>query len=154
MEQDEIKTTIPTENPNAEQDAIRKLLLLRDEINNGAHRESGDVIETLTQLQGLYKELGGYLLTPTAELFPRAMDYFNAHVEGVRALLTKHGVSGETVEAVTQDYGGVLMGQFTFRATPVQMLELLKTIKPYRAYFADKYVLYFGVMKQYAIAVE
>lgn len=154
MEQDEIKTTIPTENPNAEQDAIRKLLLLRDEINNGEHRESGDVIETLTQLQGLYKELGGYLLTPTAELFPRAMDYFNAHVEDVRALLTKHGVSGETVEAVTQDYGGVLMGQFTFRATPVQMLELLKKIKPYRAYFADKYVLYFGVMKQYAIAVE
>ena len=154
MEQDEIKTTIPTENPNAEQDAIRKLLLLRDEINNGEHRESGDVIETLTQLQGLYKELGGYLLTPTAELFPRAMDYFNAHVEDMRALLTKHGVSGETVEAVTQDYGGVLMGQFTFRATPVQMLELLKTIKPYRAYFADKYVLYFGVMKQYAIAVE
>ena len=129
MEQDEIKTTIPTENPNAEQDAIRKLLLLRDEINNGEHRESGDVIETLTQLQGLYKELGGYLLTPTAELFPRAMDYFNAHVEGVRALLTKHGVSGETVEAVTQDYGGVLMGQFTFRATPVQMLELLRKIK-------------------------
>lgn len=154
MEQDEIKTTIPTENPNAEQDAIRKLLLLRDEINNGEHRESGDVIETLTQLQGLYKELGGYLLTPTAELFPRAMDYFNAHVEDIRAILTKHGVSGETVEAVTQDYGGVLMGQFTFRATPVQMLELLKTIKPYRAYFADKYVLYFGVMKQYAIAVE
>lgn len=154
MEQDEIKTTIPTENPNAEQDAIRKLLLLRDEINNGEHRESGDVIDTLTQLQGLYKELGGYLLTPTAELFPRAMDYFNAHVEDIRAILTKHGVSGETVEAVTQDYGGVLMGQFTFRATPVQMLELLKTIKPYRAYFADKYVLYFGVMKQYAIAVE
>lgn len=154
MEQDEIKTTIPTENPNAEQDAIRKLLLLRDEINNGEHRESGDVIETLTQLQGLYKELGGYLLTPTAELFPRAMDYFNAHVEDVRAFMIKHGVSGETVEAVTQDYGGVLMGQFTFRATPVQMLELLKKIKPYRAYFADKYVLYFGVMKQYAIAVE
>lgn len=154
MEQDEIKTTIPTENPNAEQDAIRKLLLLRDAINNAEHRENGDVIETLTQLQGLYKELGGYLLTPTAELFPRAMDYFNAHVEGVRALLTKHGVSGETVEAVTQDYGGVLMGQFTFRATPVQMVELLKKIKPYRAYFADKYVLYFGVMKQYAIAVE
>lgn len=154
MEQDEIKTTIPTENPNAERDAIRKLLLLRDEINNGEHRESGDVIETLTQLQGLYKELGGYLLTPTAELFPRAMDYFNAHVEDIRAILTKHGVSGETVEAVTQDYGGVLMGQFTFRATPVQMLELLKKIKPYRAYFADKYVLYFGVMKQYAIAVE
>ena len=153
MEQDEIKTTIPTENPNAEQDAIRKLLLLREHITNDKP-DGEDLMETLTQLQGLYKELGGYLLTPTAELLPRAMDYFNAHVEDIRALMTKHGVSGETVEAVTQDYGGVLMGQFTFRATPVQMLELLKKIKPYRAYFADKYVLYFGVMKQYATAVE
>lgn len=153
MEQDEIKTTIPTDNPNAEQDAIRKLLLLREHITNDKP-DGEDLMETLTQLQGLYKELGGYLLTPTAELLPRAMDYFNAHVEDIRALMTKHGVSGETVEAVTQDYGGVLMGQFTFRATPVQMLELLKKIKPYRAYFADKYVLYFGVMKQYATAVE
>lgn len=153
MEQDEIKTTIPTENPNAEQDAIRKLLLLREHITNDKP-DGEDLMETLTQLQGLYKELGGYLLTPTAELLPRAMDYFNAHVEDIRALMVKHGVSGETVEAITQDYGGVLMGQFTFRATPVQMLELLKKIKPYRAYFADKYVLYFGVMKQYATAVE
>lgn len=148
------KQQIPTENPNAEQDAIRKLLLLRDHINNDRVTDSGDVIETLTQLQGLYKELGGYLLTPTAELFPRAMDYFNAHIEDIRVFMTKHGVSNETVEAVTQDYGGVLMGQYTFRATPVQMLELLKKIKPYKAYFADKYVLYFGVMKQYAITVE
>lgn len=153
MEQDEIKTTIPTDNPNAEQDAIRKLLLLREHITNDKP-DGEDLMETLTQLQGLYKELGGYLLTPTAELLPRAMDYFNAHVEDIRALMVKHGVSGETVEAITQDYGGVLMGQFTFRATPVQMLELLKKIKPYRAYFADKYVLYFGVMKQYATAVE
>ena len=154
MEQDEIKSTIPTENPNAEQDAIRKLLLLRDHINNDRITDNGDVIETLTQLQGLYKELGGYLLTPTAELLPRAMNYFNAHIEDIRALLTRYEVSGETVEAVTQDYGGVLVGQYTFRATPVQMLELLKKIKPFRAWSADKYVLYFGVMKQYAITIE
>ena len=154
MEKDDIKTTIPTENPNAEQDAIRKLLLLREHINNDRIADNGDVMETLTQLQGLYKELGGYLLTPTAELFPRAMDYFNAHIDYIREFLTKNEVSGATVEAVTQDYGGVLMGQFTFRATPVQMLELLKKIKPYKAYMADKYVLYFGVMKQYAISIE
>lgn len=144
----------PTENPNAEQDAIRKLLLLRDEINNGEHRESGGVMEILTQLQGLYKELGGYLLTPTAELFSRAVDYYNAHVEQIRAFMDKHGVSKETVEAVTKDYGGVLVGQYTFRATPEQMLELLKKIKPYKAYLADKYVLYFGVMRQYAKTIE
>ena len=152
MEQ-ENKQQIPTENPNREQDAIRKLLLLREHINND-NPESEDLMGTLKQLQDVYKELGGYLLTPTAELFPRAMDYFNANIDKVRAFLSNSGVTNETVEAVTQDYGGVLMGQYTYRATPVQMLEVLKKIKPYRAYLADKYVLYYAVMKQYATTVE
>lgn len=152
MEQ-ENKQQIPTENPNREQDAIRKLLLLREHINND-NPENEDLMGTLKQLQDVYKELGAYLLTPTAELFPRAMSYFNTHIENVRALLSNNEVSGETVEAVTQDYGGVLLGQYTFRATPVQMLEVLKKIKPYRAYLADKYVLYYAVMKQYATTVE
>ena len=152
MEQ-ENKQQIPTENPNREQDAIRKLLLLREHINND-NPESEDLMGTLKQLQDVYKELGAYLLTPTAELFPRAMEYFNTHIEDIRALLANNGVSGETVEAVTQDYGGVLMGQYTYRATPNQMFEVLKKIKPYRAYLADKYVLYYAVMKQYATTVE
>ena len=152
MEQ-ENKQQIPTENPNREQDAIRKLLLLREHINND-NPENEDLMGTLKQLQDVYKELGAYLLTPTAELFPRAMSYFNTHIENVRALLSNNEVSGETVEAVTQDYGGVLLGQYTFRATPVQMLEVLKKIKPYRAYLADKYVLYYAVMKQYETTVE
>lgn len=154
MEQHDINNTIPTDTPNAEKDAILKLLLLREYINNDKIHDNGDLMDVLQQLQGLYKELGGYLLTPTAELFPRALDYFNTHVEDIRALLIKHEVSGETVEAVTQDYGGVLCGQYTFHATPNQMFELLKKIKPYRAYMADKYVFYFGVMRHYASCVE
>lgn len=149
----EPKQQIPTENPNREQDAIRKLLLLREQMKETGNTHT-DVIDNLTQLRDVYKELGGYLLVPTSELLERAVSYFNAHVEDIRALLVKYEVSGATIEAVTQDYGGVLCGQFTFRAHPNQMFELLKKIKPYRAYFSDKYVLYFGVMRHYASVVE
>lgn len=152
MEQEQ-KQQIPKENPNREQDAIRKLLLIREQLKGTGHTQT-DVMGNLTQLRDLYKELGGYLLVPTPELLERAVNYFNIHVEDIRAMLAKFEVSGATIEAVTQDYGGVICGQFTFRATPVQMLELLKKIKPYRAYFADKYVLYFGVMRHYASVVE
>lgn len=149
----EQKRQIPTDNPNREQDTIRKLLLLHNQMKETGNTHA-DVMENLTQLRDLYHELGGYILIPTSELLEQALKYFNQNIDNIRALLSKYEVSGETIEAVTQDYGCVLSGQYTFNATPVQMLELLKKIKPYRAYMADKYVLYFGVMRHYASSVE
>ena len=149
----EDKRQIPTDNLNREQDAIRKLLLLHNQIKETGNTHN-TVMDNLTQLRDLYKELGGYLLIPTSELLERAVDYFNAHIDEIRALLSKYDVSAETIEAVTQDYGGVICAQFTFKAKPNQMFELLKKIKPYRAYMADKYVLYFGVMRHYASCCE
>lgn len=151
----EDKRQIPTENPNHEQDAIRRLLLLYEHIKT---QEKGTthntVMESLREARDLYHELGGYLLIPTSELLEKAMAYFNTHIEEIRELLRKYAVSDETIEAVTQDYGGVLCAQFAFKATPTQMLELLKKIKPYRAFMADKYVLYYGVMRHYATCVD
>lgn len=156
MEREHKQHISTTDNPNEEQNRIRDLLLMVEQLKATDDENNDDegVMDTLTHLRDFYKELGGYLLIPTEELLEQALNYFNAHIDDIRNTLEKYGVSGGTIEAVTQDYGGVMCAQYTFRATPNQMFELLKKLKPYRAYLADKYVLYYGVMLHYAKSVN
>lgn len=156
MEREHKQHISTTDNPNKDQNFVRDVLILREQLKatEDGEVDEKDVMDSLTHLRDFYKELGGYLLIPTAELLEQAMNYFNTHIDEIRETLAKYGVSGGTIDAVTQDYGGVMCAQYKFRATLTQMVELLKKVKPYRAYLADKYVLYYGVMMHYAKSVE
>lgn len=135
------------------QDITNMLHTLCEHMEQNGITDNGDALGTFARLQDLYKNFGVYMLVPTAELWERAVNYFNTHIEGIQSVLTKYGVSAGTIEAVRIDYAGVLCGQFTFCATPVQMLELLQKIKAFRAWGADKYVLYFALMQQYLTTI-
>lgn len=149
MEQDGIKTTIHEHGKPSEQVAIdnlhRLLVSLKDEGNTVE-----DVTATIERLQAVYKETGLFMSLPSAVLLPKSEAAFNANINRIRTELSNNGVSGETVEAVTQDYGKAITGDYLYRATPVQMLEVLKKVKPYKAYLIDKYGLYYGVLQQYS----
>ena len=149
MEQDVIKTTIHEHGKPSEQVAIdnlhRLLVSLKDEGNTVE-----DVTETIERLQAVYKETGLFMSLPSAVLLPKSEAVFNSNINRIRTELSNNGVSGETVEAVTQDYGKAITGDYIYRATPVQMLEVLKKVKPYKAYMIDKYGLYYAVMQQYS----
>ena len=149
MEQDVIKTTIHEHGKPSEQVAIdnlhRLLVCLKDEGNTVE-----DITETIERLQTVYKETGLFMSLPSAVLLPKSEAEFNSNINRIRTELSNNGVSGETVEAVTQDYGKAITGDYIYRATPVQMLEVLKKVKPYKAYMIDKYGLYYAVMQQYS----
>lgn len=146
----EHKKQIQTDKPTG--NVVRKLGILRKQLQSDNY--DNDVAETLTDMQDLYKQMGGYLSAPTHELFNIALEYYNRNIEDIRLFLASRGISAETIEAVTQDYGGAIVGQFTYRATPQQMAECLEKVNQETALKKDKYVLYFGVMIQYARCVS
>ncbi len=105
--------------------------------------------EILKQINALREVTGVYVITPPVPLMERAVTYWNTHHGEIKALFKSHDVTPSTIEAVLRDYRSVLMGQFAFVTTPQEQHELLTKIKPYTAYFADKYVLYFVLLRQY-----
>lgn len=146
------KQQIPTENLNRERDESIKSGVLRYVIES--HNAPDNVATALKEIQAVYKQLGGYMSAPTPELFYKAINYFNINIGNTRQFLANSGVCTDTIDAVTQDYGNVILGQFTFRATPQQMAECLNKIKRDNAAQTDKYVLFFGVLLQYARSVQ
>lgn len=102
----------------------------------------------------LMNEKGGYIVVPTSELLAIATTYYTNHADIIRDNLIKDNVSEDIIEAVINDYSAALVGQFKISLTPEQMIELLKKVRPYKAYFWDKYVLYWGLMKFYIGALD
>lgn len=149
MEQDEIKTTIQEHGKPSEQAVIDNLhkafISLKDEGNTAEN-----ITETIERLQAVYRETGLFIPLPSAALLPKSEAVFNSNIARIRTELSNSGVTAETVEAVTQDYGKAITGDYLYKATPAQMLEVLKKVKPYKAFLIDKYVLYYGVMTQYS----
>lgn len=84
------------------------------------------------------------------ELFQKAETYYNNHFEQIREALESSGVSAATITVVLQDYAGVLLGSFAFQATPWQMQEALKGLRPCGAFMIDRYGLYSGLFFHYA----
>ena len=104
--------------------------------------------ELSEKLADFYISVGRYILIPTPALLEHSERHFNAHKEQLNAVLTAK-VSGETAQAMIQDYGKALSGDFEFTANPLQMVEALKHVKPTDAYLIDKYGFFWGVMKLY-----
>mgnify|MGYP006874634701 CR=1 FL=1 len=148
MEQDENKTRIQEHAATPDEITVNRLLRTLISIKDTGNTVE-DVTETINHIQDTYKDMGLFVSLPSVALLPKSEAVFNKMINSIRAELSNNGVSGETVEAVTQDYGKAITGDYLYKATPVQMLEVLKKIKPYKAYLIDKYGLYFGVMMQY-----
>ena len=102
----------------------------------------------------IMNERGVYIVVPTSELLAIATTYYTNHADIIRDNLIKENVSEDIIEAVINDYSAAIVGQFKISLTPQQMIELLKKVKPYKAYFWDKYVLYLGLMKFYIATLD
>ncbi len=102
-------------------------------------------IDELRELREQCANAGIYTPLPTEALLLRGEAYYNNTAPQIREFLTSSGVAESTVNVALTDYARVLMGFFEPVATPLQMGEVLKVLRPYRAYYIDRYALYWGL---------
>jgi hypothetical protein len=100
------------------------------------------LVEELKELREQCAAAGIYTPLPTDALLLRGEAYYYNTAPQIRDFLTTSGVTESTVNAVLTDYAATLMGFFNPQATPRQMAEVLHHLKPYRAYYIDRYALY------------
>lgn len=92
---------------------------------------------------------GVWQVIPTPALILRGETYYNQREKSIRELLEQSGMTADAVNTVLADYVGVLNGIFAFEATPTQMEQALKAVKPYVAFNIDRYGLYYGLLLKY-----
>lgn len=106
------------------------------------HDGKKSLVEELKELREQCAAAGIYTPLPTDALLLRGEAYYYNTAPQIRDFLTTSGVAESTVNVVLTDYAGTLMGFFNPKATPQQMAEVLRHLKPYRAYYIDRYALY------------
>ncbi len=104
--------------------------------------------ELLHTAEELRMKTGIYKVLPTPELMPRIKAYFDNTVGPITAALS--GVSEETRNAVLFDYAAALSGGYDYTVTLEQMQEVLRAVKPSKAFQIDRYGLYWCVFLQYS----
>ena len=90
---------------------------------------------------------------PPQSIIGRISQYINDRLTPIREAVAPF-VTPETLETLIHDYALVFVGGFSFEATPQQMIEALKLLKPTNAFLIDRYGLYFGLLLNYAKTLE
>ena len=90
---------------------------------------------------------------PPLSIIGRISQYINDRLTPIREAVAPF-VTPETLEILIHDYALVFVGGFDFEATPPQMIEALKLLKPTKAFLIDRYGLYFGLLLNYAKTLE
>ena len=90
---------------------------------------------------------------PPLSIIGRISQYINDRLTPIREAVAPF-VTPETLEILIHDYALVFVGGFDFEATPPQMIEALKLLKPTNAFLIDRYGLYFGLLLNYAKTLE
>lgn len=111
----------------------------------GSRTGDKSMVEELKELRELCTDAGIYESLPTEALLPRGEAFYNNNAPQVREFLTASGVAESTINAALNDYARALMGFNTPVAAPQQMNEVLCHLKPYRAFYIERYALYWGV---------
>lgn len=112
--------------------------------------ERTEVWQLLEETKRDAERAGIWLLLPSRALIERGEIYYNIRVDKVREAMAATGATPEVVDVVCKDYAGILFGHFKFEATPQQMQQALRSLKPYVAFSIDRYVLYFGLLTNYS----
>ena len=90
---------------------------------------------------------------PPLSIIGRISQYINNRLTPIREAVAPF-VTPETLEILIHDYALVFVGGFDFEATPPQMIEALKLLKPTKAFLIDRYGLYFGLLLNYTKTLE
>ena len=90
---------------------------------------------------------------PPLSIIGRISQYINDRLTPIREAVAPF-VTPETLEILIHDYALVFVGGFDFEATPPQMIEALKLLKPTKAFLIDRYGLYFGLLLNYTKTLE
>ena len=90
---------------------------------------------------------------PPQSIIGRISQYINDKLTPIREAVAPF-VTPETLETLIHDYALVFVGGYSFEATPQQMIEALKLLKPTQAFLIDRYGLYFGLLLNYAKTLE
>lgn len=90
---------------------------------------------------------------PPQSIIGRISQYINDRLTPIREAVAPF-VTPETLETLIHDYALVFVGGYSFEATPPQMIEALKLLKPTKAFLIDRYGLYFGLLLNYAKTLE
>ena len=90
---------------------------------------------------------------PPQSIIGRISQYINDRLTPIREAVAPY-VTPETLETLIHDYALVFVGGYDFEATPSQMTDILKWIKPTKAFLIDRYGLYFGLLLNYAKTLE
>ena len=90
---------------------------------------------------------------PPLSIIGRISQYINDRLTPIREAVAPF-VTPETLEILIHDYALVFVGGFDFEATPPQMIEALKLLKPTNAFLIDRYGLYFGLLLNYTKTLE
>lgn len=93
---------------------------------------------------------GIWQVIPSAALILRGETYYNLRVGTITEKLKQSGMTDNAVNTVLGDYVGALNGVYIFEATPKQMQQALKALKPYVAFNIDRYGLYLGLLMNYS----
>lgn len=90
---------------------------------------------------------------PPQSIIGRISQYINDRLTPIREAVAPY-VTPETLETLIHDYALVFVGGYSFEATPPQMIEALKLLKPTKAFLIDRYGLFFGLLLNYAKTLE
>ena len=90
---------------------------------------------------------------PPQSIIGRISQYINDRLTPIREAVAPY-VTPETLETLIHDYALVFVGGYDFEATPSQMTDILKWIKPTKAFLIDRYGLYFGLLLNYSRTLE
>lgn len=116
----------------------------------GTADEWAELFDLMRETKRDAERAGFWLLFPTETLLRRGEIYYNQRVGKIRDTMTRSGATPDVVAVTCQDYAGVLFGELKFRATPQQMQNALRALKPYEAFTIDRYGLYFGLLMNYS----
>ena len=122
--------------------------IVQETTEHKTHEWLAKRVSAITKREAM--KAGVWQVIPTPSLILRGETYYNQRAGTVTDKLRSSGMTDDAVNTVLADYVGVLNGVFVFEATPKQMQQALKAIKPYDAFNIDRYGLYFGLLVNYS----
>ena len=115
----------------------------------GTTEEWAETMRKVEERRREYERAGVWAVWPPETLLRRAEVFYNQRVTTVINTMTAAGATVDVVNAVCNDYIGVLSGTCKYTATVEQIKAALHTLQPSTAFSIDRYGLYFGLFLNY-----